>query len=87
MEVWARVIQIDRPILIVWDLFRGSYVGSARWELSPLADGTDLAFRMAVRWRSTMMRLGSMFVDVRAEHSLALQKAFEGLKRLVGGSR
>lgn len=83
MQVWMRVLQIDRPIIIIMDVFKGDYVGSARWVLAPLAQSTELAYLTTVRFTSLSMKLGSLFVDVRAEHSQALRKAFDGLKRYV----
>lgn len=81
MQVWARVLQVDPPSLIIWDVFKGDYVGSAQWTVAPLAQATELAFIMRVRANSCKLRLSSYLVDVPAEHSEAMQQAFAGLKR------
>jgi hypothetical protein len=67
----------------VWDIFKGHYVGSAQWLLTPFTQATELAFLMNVRFTSSLMAFSSLFVDVREEHAKAMQQAFEGLKRYL----
>jgi len=83
MKVWMRVIQIDRPIVMIMDVFKGDYVGSARWVLAPVAQSTELAYITTVRFTTLKMKLSTLFVDVTEEHSKSMRQAFEGLKRYV----
>jgi hypothetical protein len=83
MKVWMRVLQLDRPTIMILDVFKGDYVGSARWMLAPMAQSTELAYVTTVRFTSLKMKLATLFVDVAAKHSQAMRQAFEGLKRYV----
>jgi hypothetical protein len=83
-SVMIRVIQIDRPILLVWDMFRGSFTGGARWTLTPMAQSTELACAVNLRL-SPWTRVSSIYLDVEAEHGGILRTALRNLGSMLGG--